>query len=117
MFHLVPVRWDDSRILVRTFFVQTLGCKVNQYESEQVAAFLRSRGLTETQRCEEAELRIINSCSVTVQAASQSRQSTRRATRLPVLSQARDDRSVYDSMSVADIAAPPQLPNVELEKL
>jgi threonylcarbamoyladenosine tRNA methylthiotransferase MtaB len=70
---------------MKTFFVQTLGCKVNQYESEQVAAFLRARGLQESQSSEHAELRIINTCSVTVQAASQSRQSVRRATRLPVL--------------------------------
>ena len=71
---------------MRTFSIQTLGCKVNQYESEQVAAYLRGRGLRESDDTEQAELRIINTCSVTVQAASQSRQSVRRATRLPVLS-------------------------------
>ncbi len=70
---------------MKTFSVQTLGCKVNQYESEQVAAYLRARGLSESETPDRAELRIINSCSVTVQAASQSRQSVRRATRLPVL--------------------------------
>ncbi|HEY2586604.1 MAG TPA: MiaB/RimO family radical SAM methylthiotransferase [Tepidisphaeraceae bacterium] len=69
---------------MKTFCVQTLGCKVNHYESEQVAAALRARGLVETSP-DRAELRIINSCSVTVQAASQSRQATRRMTRLPVL--------------------------------
>lgn len=73
---------------MKTFCLQTLGCKVNQYESEQVASLLRARGLTETTP-EKAELRIINSCSVTVQAASHSRQVTRRMTRLPVLSDAR----------------------------
>jgi threonylcarbamoyladenosine tRNA methylthiotransferase MtaB len=71
---------------MRTFSIQTLGCKVNQYESEQVAAYLRAHGLRESAGTEQAELRIINTCSVTVQAASQSRQSVRRATRLPVLS-------------------------------
>jgi threonylcarbamoyladenosine tRNA methylthiotransferase MtaB len=69
---------------MKTFCVQTLGCKVNHYESEQVSAVLRARGLTETSP-DRAELRIINSCSVTVQAASQSRQATRRMTRLSVL--------------------------------
>lgn len=72
---------------MKTFCLQTLGCKVNQYETEQVAALLRSRGLIETTP-DQAELRIINSCSVTVQAASQSRQATRRMTRLPVISDA-----------------------------
>ena len=69
---------------MKTFCVQTLGCKVNQYESEQIASLLRSRGLTEVP-LDRAELRIINTCSVTVQAASQSRQSARRMIRLPVL--------------------------------
>ena len=65
---------------MKTFSIQTLGCKVNQYESEQVASLLRSRGLVETS-AQSADLRIINSCSVTMQAASQSRQSVRRVTR------------------------------------
>jgi len=59
---------------------------VNQYESEQVSSLLRSRGLIEAPSVDQAELRIINSCSVTMQAASQSRQTVRRSTRLPVLS-------------------------------
>jgi MiaB/RimO family radical SAM methylthiotransferase len=70
---------------MKTFCLQTLGCKVNQYESEQVVSLLRARGMVETTP-DRAELRIINSCSVTVQAASQSRQETRRMTRLAVLS-------------------------------
>jgi threonylcarbamoyladenosine tRNA methylthiotransferase MtaB len=75
----------DPTSVMKTFSVQTLGCKVNHYESEQVISLLRSRGLVETTP-DRAELRIINSCSVTVQAASQSRQATRRMVRLPVLS-------------------------------
>jgi len=69
---------------VRTFWLQTLGCKVNHYESEQIAAVLRAAGLTETDAaC--ADLRIVNTCSITTEAASKSRQSIRRAVRLPVL--------------------------------
>jgi threonylcarbamoyladenosine tRNA methylthiotransferase MtaB len=66
---------------MRTFYVETLGCKVNQYESEQLVVFLRARGLTPTEAA-DADLRIVNSCSVTSQAASQSRQATRRLIRL-----------------------------------
>jgi threonylcarbamoyladenosine tRNA methylthiotransferase MtaB len=73
-----------TRQLMRTFFIQTLGCKVNHYESEQLATVLRSHGLVETDAA-SADLRIINSCSVTVDAASKSRQATRRAIRLGVL--------------------------------
>jgi threonylcarbamoyladenosine tRNA methylthiotransferase MtaB len=61
-----------------TFSIQTLGCKVNQYESEQVAALLRSQGWVETES-DEADLRIVNTCSVTMEAASKSRQAIRRA--------------------------------------
>src|SRR5689334_2521434 len=69
---------------MKTFAVQTLGCKVNQYEGEQIAAFLRTRGLVETDAA-HAELRIVNTCSVTVQAGSKSRQVARRSVRLPLL--------------------------------
>jgi MiaB/RimO family radical SAM methylthiotransferase len=69
---------------VRTFSIHTLGCKVNQYESEQIAAVLRSRGLVASEGA-DADLRIINTCAVTTEATSKSRQVTRRATRLPVL--------------------------------
>src|SRR5579862_41037 len=63
---------------MRTFSVTTLGCKVNQYEGEQIAAILRRRGLRQVQR--DGDLRIVHTCSVTVQAASKSRQVVRRQT-------------------------------------
>jgi threonylcarbamoyladenosine tRNA methylthiotransferase MtaB len=61
-----------------TFSIQTLGCKVNQYESEQVADLLRSQGWEESSP-DAADLRIVNTCSVTMEAASKSRQAIRRA--------------------------------------
>ena len=72
--------------MLRTFSIQTLGCRVNQYESDQLATLLRARGLEEVES--GGDLRIVNTCSVTVQAASKSRQTVRRAIKLPVLSQA-----------------------------
>ncbi len=73
---------------MQTFSICTLGCKVNQYESEQIATLLRGLGLTQVDTGTSADLRIVNSCSVTVQAASKSRQALRRAIRLPVLQSA-----------------------------
>jgi len=73
--------------MIRSFSIQTLGCKVNQYEGEQIAALLRAHGLRPTEP-PLADLRIINSCSVTVQAAGKSRQLTRQATRRAVGGQA-----------------------------
>src|SRR5215208_6987610 len=71
---------------MQTFCISTLGCKVNQYESEQIASLLRSRGLRQVEEAQGADLRIVNTCSVTVQAASKSRQTVRRNHSLPVLS-------------------------------
>src|SRR5438552_914542 len=70
---------------MKTFSIQTLGCKVNQYESDQIATLLRARGMIQVDS-PSADLRIINTCSVTIQAASKSRQTIRRTTRLPQLS-------------------------------
>lgn len=70
---------------MKTFSITTLGCRVNHYESEQLAALLRARGLHQAPR-RLADLRIVHTCSVTTQAASKSRQSVRRSTRLQVLS-------------------------------
>src|SRR5258706_301453 len=71
---------------MQTFCISTLGCKVNQYESEQIATLLRSKGLRQVEGPENADLRIVNTCSVTIQAASKSRQTVRRTVSLPVLS-------------------------------
>jgi threonylcarbamoyladenosine tRNA methylthiotransferase MtaB len=68
---------------MRTFSVQTLGCKVNQYESEQLAAVLRGRGLLPVEAGRDADLRVINTCSVTTGAAAKSRQLCRRVARQP----------------------------------
>jgi threonylcarbamoyladenosine tRNA methylthiotransferase MtaB len=73
---------------MRTFSIQTLGCKVNQYEAEQIAALLRARGLAPAADAASADLRIVHTCSVTAEAAAKSRQLVRRAVRgraLPVL--------------------------------
>src|SRR5437763_5793970 len=67
---------------MKTFSIQTLGCKVNQYESDQIATLLRARGMIQVESS-TADLRVINTCSVTVQAASKSRQTIRRATHHP----------------------------------
>jgi threonylcarbamoyladenosine tRNA methylthiotransferase MtaB len=68
-----------------TFSITTLGCKTNQYESQQIAQLLRARGLVQVEPGgPPADLRVINTCAVTVQASSKSRQSVRRATELAV---------------------------------
>ena len=68
-------------MVMRTFYISTLGCKVNQYESEQLGALLRRRGLVQADVPDQADLRVVHTCSVTIQAASKSRQAVRQLLR------------------------------------
>lgn len=56
----------------------TLGCKVNKYESDAIAENARLKGYTVVTDNEEADIVIINSCTVTSTADSKSRQAVRR---------------------------------------
>ena len=60
------------------FFITTLGCKVNQYESRALDTILRGRG-HESSSVELADAYIINTCAVTAESARKSRQAIRRA--------------------------------------
>ena len=48
-----------------TFFIITLGCKVNQYESEVMAALLTANGYDKAADYASADICVINSCTVT----------------------------------------------------
>ena len=56
----------------------TLGCKVNQYESEAIAEDFRSRGCEVVDERDFADVYIINTCTVTAVADKKSRQYIRR---------------------------------------
>ena len=64
-----------------TVSVATLGCKVNQFESEALVDALEQRGYTVVPFGEGADITIINTCTVTHRADFQSRQMIRRASR------------------------------------
>ena len=59
----------------------TLGCKVNAYETQAVAGMFRRRGYRIVGFDEEADVYVINTCSVTSTGARKSRQMIRRAIR------------------------------------
>ncbi len=59
--------------------IHTLGCKVNQYETQAMEEILRARGHTLTAFEESADLYIINSCTVTAVSDKKSRQAVRQA--------------------------------------
>lgn len=62
-------------------FLNTTGCRLNQSEIETIGGQFRAQGHTLTADAAEADLAVINTCAVTVEAASDSRQMVRRAAR------------------------------------
>ena len=63
------------------FAITTLGCKVNQYESDAMAQQLKNSGCAQVRQEKTADLCIINTCTVTQKASMQSRQAVRQAIR------------------------------------
>ena len=61
----------------KKFKVVTLGCRTNQYESQAYSDQLRALGYVPAQAEEEAELCIVNTCTVTQSADSSSRHQIR----------------------------------------
>lgn len=62
-------------------FLDTVGCRLNQAEIEQMARQLRAAGHEIVGCAAEADLVIVNTCTVTTEAASDSRAAIRRAAR------------------------------------
>jgi threonylcarbamoyladenosine tRNA methylthiotransferase MtaB len=56
----------------------TLGCKVNQYETQHVKEALEAHGWAEASEGETADLCVVNTCTVTMEGDAKSRQSIRR---------------------------------------
>ena len=56
----------------------TLGCKVNQYETQLVREGLIRAGYEEASEKQSADLCIVNTCTVTAEGDSKSRQAIRR---------------------------------------
>jgi len=65
----------------RTVSLQTVGCRLNQYETEKMAAALYPYGFRRAAQGEPADLYIINTCTVTHRADSTSRYLVQKAAR------------------------------------
>ena len=50
---------------MKTFILKSMGCKSNQFEGQIVSEKLVSAGFEEVKKLEDADLYILNSCSVT----------------------------------------------------
>ena len=62
----------------KTVRITTLGCKVNQYESEAIAESLEARGFEILKGNESCDAYIINTCTVTAESDRKARQMIRR---------------------------------------
>ncbi|MCS6992258.1 MAG: tRNA (N(6)-L-threonylcarbamoyladenosine(37)-C(2))-methylthiotransferase MtaB [Anaerolineales bacterium] len=61
--------------------LDTIGCRLNQAEIEQMARQFRAEGHTLVSQAAEADLVVVNTCAVTSEAAADSRQKIRQAAR------------------------------------
>jgi threonylcarbamoyladenosine tRNA methylthiotransferase MtaB len=63
------------------YTIKTLGCKVNQVDSIYLAEILEEMGLTRALEGEQADLCVVNTCTVTAKTDTQCRQMIRRTVR------------------------------------
>ena len=63
----------------KTVGILTLGCKVNQYESEAIGEALEELGFTVCSPSEVCDAYVINTCTVTAESDRKARQFIRRA--------------------------------------
>jgi threonylcarbamoyladenosine tRNA methylthiotransferase MtaB len=75
---VAPARGGPS---IRTAAIANLGCKVNQSEMEGAARRLRERGITVVDARQRADLVLVNTCTVTMEADAKSRHAVRSARR------------------------------------
>lgn len=66
--------WSLSDLTQRTCRLVTLGCKVNQYETQLVKEALEQNGFREAAEDEAADLCVVNTCTVTAEADAKGRQ-------------------------------------------
>jgi threonylcarbamoyladenosine tRNA methylthiotransferase MtaB len=64
------------------FCFETLGCKVNQFETQALETILQSRGHTPARAGEGCDAVIVNTCAVTAESGRKSRQAIRRLKKL-----------------------------------
>lgn len=98
-----------------TFRTVTLGCKVNQYETQYVREGLALAGYREAEEREAADLCVVNTCTVTAEGDAKSRQTIRQLaarnplTRIVVM-------GCYATRSPEEVAALPRVVEVVRDK-
>jgi len=64
-----------------SFFITTFGCKVNQYDSQLIREALLAAGCEESPKADNADVAVVNTCTVTGAADAKARQRIRRLAR------------------------------------
>src|SRR6059058_6227249 len=77
----LPCSPNPKRSPMPTAAFATLGCKVNQYETQRILDSFEERGFAITEFTSPADVYVINTCSVTQAAERKSRQMVRRLAR------------------------------------
>jgi tRNA-2-methylthio-N6-dimethylallyladenosine synthase len=55
---------EDEPRRARRFFIETWGCQMNELDSQRMAGQLMQQGILPTRRADEADVLLLNSCSV-----------------------------------------------------
>ena len=61
-----------------TVYFYTLGCKVNQYETQEMSELLEKNGYTIIYNATDADVAVVNSCTVTAESVRKTRQTIRK---------------------------------------
>jgi len=56
-------------MIPKRFFIETFGCQMNEHDSEKIAGLLAHQGMLPARSVDEADLFILNTCSVREKAA------------------------------------------------
>src|SRR5438270_7651852 len=60
----IPRRSASRSDEVRTFFVHTYGCQMNEHDSERIAGLLAADGLEAAASEEDADVLVLNTCCI-----------------------------------------------------
>ena len=64
MIYAPQKRIETKRMNINTFYIETYGCQMNVADSEVVAAILKSKGYEHTPDKNEADIILVNTCSI-----------------------------------------------------
>ena len=55
---------EDKIVSDKKYFLRTYGCQMNVHDSEQIKFILESLGYTETEKLEDADIVVLNTCAI-----------------------------------------------------